>query len=103
MKPTWEAEGVRLYLGDALDILPTLRESSIDAVVTDPPYSSGGAFRGDRTQKTVAKYVQSGVQIERSEFTGDNRDQRSFLAWSSLWLCAARYACKDGTTLTTCI
>ena len=36
MKPTWQAEGVELYLGDCLDVLPTL--SGVDAVVTDPPY-----------------------------------------------------------------
>jgi len=29
---------VQLYLGDNRDILPTLAENSIDAVVTDPPY-----------------------------------------------------------------
>lgn len=29
---------VRLYHGDCLDILPTLDENSIDAIVTDPPY-----------------------------------------------------------------
>lgn len=101
MTPTWATSdgSFSLYLGDCLEILPRLEEFSIDAVITDPPYSSGGAFRGDRTQKTVAKYVQSGTQTERSEFTGDNRDQRSFLAWSSLWLCAARYACNDGAVL----
>lgn len=101
MEPTWQTEdgSVRLYLGDSLEILPSLPAGSVDAVVTDPPYSSGGAFRGDRTQKTVAKYVQSGAQVDRSEFTGDNRDQRSFLAWCSLWLCAARYAANDGAVL----
>ena len=36
MNPTWESDGVQLYLGDALDVLPVL--GSIDAVVTDPPY-----------------------------------------------------------------
>lgn len=36
MKPTWEREGVQLYLGDCLSILPTL--GKVDAVVTDPPY-----------------------------------------------------------------
>lgn len=91
--------GHLLVNGDALEILPLLPESSIDAVITDPPYSSGGAFRSDRTQKTVAKYVQSGTLTERSEFTGDNRDQRSFLAWCSLWLCAARCACNEGAVL----
>jgi len=36
MKPTWESDGVQLYLGDCLDVLPTL--GSVDAVITDPPY-----------------------------------------------------------------
>ena len=29
---------VQLYLGDCLDILPTLEAGSVDAVITDPPY-----------------------------------------------------------------
>jgi len=36
MKPTWQADGVDLYLGDCLEVLPSL--SGVDAVVTDPPY-----------------------------------------------------------------
>lgn len=49
-----------LYQGDCLQILPSLTDP-IDALITDPPYSSGGMVRGDRTnQSTAAKYVQSG-------------------------------------------
>ena len=29
---------VQLYLGDCLEILPTLEAGSVDAVITDPPY-----------------------------------------------------------------
>jgi site-specific DNA-methyltransferase (adenine-specific) len=73
-----------LYLGDSLDVLSGL--SGIDAIITDPPYSSGGQFRGDRSQKTAAKYVQTdSVFTNRDEFSGDNRDQRAFLAWSTMW------------------
>jgi site-specific DNA-methyltransferase (adenine-specific) len=73
-----------LYLGDCLEIMPTL--GKVDAVVTDPPYSSGGQFRGDRAQKTSTKYVQRGsIATARQEFSGDNRDQRAFLAWSTMW------------------
>lgn len=36
MKPTWQRDGVQLYLGDCLEILPTLEK--VDCVVTDPPY-----------------------------------------------------------------
>ncbi len=92
---------IALHLGDCLDVLPTLAAGSVDAVVTDPPYSSGGAFRGDRAQKTVAKYVNTdSAQREfRSEFSGDNRDQRSFLAWCSLWLTACHRASHDGSII----
>ena len=55
-------------------------------MVTDPPYSSGGQFRADRVGRTVDKYVHSGVVAPRLEFAGDNRDQRGYLAWSTLWL-----------------
>lgn len=41
MQPTWaSADGrVVLYLGDCLDVLPTL--TGVDCVVTDPPYGIG--------------------------------------------------------------
>ena len=29
---------MRMVLGDCLEVLPTLPEASVDAVVTDPPY-----------------------------------------------------------------
>lgn len=41
LTPTWKAEGIELYLGDSLDIVPQLEPSSISAVVTDPPYGIG--------------------------------------------------------------
>jgi DNA modification methylase len=40
IKDEWRDEeaGIRLILGDCLEILPTLEAGSVDAVVTDPPY-----------------------------------------------------------------
>lgn len=92
--PYYQKEGVTIYHGDCLDVLPSL--SGIGAVVTDPPYSSGGAFRSDRTKSTVEKYVQGGTQTYRPEFAGDNRDQRAFLLWCQFWMSAARVACEPG-------
>jgi site-specific DNA-methyltransferase (adenine-specific) len=84
-----------LYQGDALEILPAI--GNIDAVITDPPYSSGGQFRGDRTQKTSAKYIQTDSEnTYREEFSGDNRDQRAFLAWSTMWLSTLHHKVSDG-------
>ena len=97
MTPYYQDDAVTIYHGDSFDILHDLK--GIGAVVTDPPYSSGGAFRGDRAMKTTTKYVNSDTAAYRPEFAGDNRDQRSFLAWSAMWLNAARVACEPGAVL----
>lgn len=97
MKPYYDDGQVTIYHGDAFDLLHNL--SGMGAIITDPPYSSGGAFRGDRAQQTTTKYVNSDTQAYRPEFAGDSRDQRSFLAWSSLWLNAARKASVPGAVL----
>jgi len=91
------ASSITIYHGDCFELLHDL--SGIGAVVTDPPYSSGGAFRGDRAMQTSTKYVNSDTAAYRPEFAGDTRDQRSFLAWSSLWLNAARNASIPGAVL----
>ena len=39
MKPYYSDERVTLWHGDCLDVLPTLPDASVDAIVTDPPYS----------------------------------------------------------------
>lgn len=52
MEPTWQSDdgAVRLYLGDCLDVLPTLPSGSVDAVIADPPY--GGNYNTDYTRFT---------------------------------------------------
>lgn len=97
IQPYFEAEGVTLYHADAFELLHDL--SGVGAVITDPPYSSGGAFRGDRAQSTVTKYVNSDTAAYRPEFAGDTRDQHAFLAWCALWLNAARLASVPGAVL----
>jgi len=43
-------------------------------------------MRSDRNVKTSDKYTLTGTAITRPEFSGDNRDQRSFLLWCDLWM-----------------
>jgi site-specific DNA-methyltransferase (adenine-specific) len=99
--PYYSDGNVTIYHGDAFDVLPHLE--GLGAVITDPPYSSGGAFRGDRMASTSMKYVNSETAAYRPDFAGDNRDQRSFLAWCALWLNAARVACEPGAPIATFI
>lgn len=73
-----------LILGDCREVLPTL--GKVDAVVTDPPYSSGGMYRSDRAAGTGSKYQVSHETNRRyAAFAGDNRDQRSFEKWVDSW------------------
>ena len=36
--PYFDRDGIKLYQGDCLEILPQLEPGSVDAVITDPPY-----------------------------------------------------------------
>lgn len=94
MTPYYEDEWVTLYHGEALDVLRSLPAGSVDVLLTDPPYSSGGAFRSDRNADPSAKYRGWSQNDDGSSrkptasfggFSGDNRDQRSFSAWVSAW------------------
>jgi site-specific DNA-methyltransferase (adenine-specific) len=85
-----------LHQGDALAYIPTMEAWSIDAIVTDPPYSSGGAFRSDRNLAAREKYQQSETVKEYPEFAGDNRDQRAYLYWCALWLEACLQVIRPG-------
>jgi len=64
-------EDVRLYLGDCLDVLRTLPDRSVDAVVTDPPYLTGDArvpIRGhgvvDRQKDSVSVGLPWGYSLD---------------------------------------
>lgn len=85
--------------GDCLAVLRDLPDDCVDAVIMDPPYSSGGLFRGDRTGSTTDKYVQGGTHMSRLDFAGDNRDQRSYAFWSVLWLSECLRVAKPGAAI----
>jgi site-specific DNA-methyltransferase (adenine-specific) len=87
-----------LYLGDVLDLAGSLPR--IEALITDPPYSSGGMVRGDRMQNTAAKYVNTDSKFTtREDFSGDNRDQRAFLAWATMVFSALHRRAVPGASI----
>lgn len=97
-EPYAEGPTFTLYQGDALAVLASLPTGSVDAVVTDPPYSSGGMVRSDRAgQSTVAKFTTQNTRAdELADFSGDNRDQRGYAYWSALWLGEALRVTRPG-------
>lgn len=81
--------------GDTLAILHTLKANSFDAVITDPPYASGGRTQADKIKSTTQKYS-SMKKDAPPPFDGDAKDQRSWTRWMAEWLSDARMLCKEG-------
>lgn len=95
LSPYYADDSVTLYHGDSLRVLSEMPHASVNAVITDPPYSSGGMVRGDRTASTSSKYVRAEVNTQ-ADFTGDSRDQRAYAYWSALWLAESLRVVRNG-------
>ena len=67
-----------------------------DAVITDPPYSSGGMTIGSKIQSTAKKYTSTKGDCPFPDFEGDARDQRSWTSWVAQWLSECRRVSKPG-------
>lgn len=75
-----------LHMGDCLSILPSIPSESVDAVIVDPPYSSGGRTIAERSRIPSDKYCFNQDPGGYENFVGDNKDQLSWIVWTSLWL-----------------
>ena len=60
-KWTSECGTVTLYLGDCLEILPTLAPGSVDAVVTDPPYGISNVSNREKAMRETPIFGDSGT------------------------------------------
>jgi len=86
MTPYYQRGGLTLYHGDCLEVMASLAPASFAAVVTDPPYASGGLHIGDRTKATGSKYL---ANASLPDFSGDGMDQRAFTSFSRDWMAEA--------------
>lgn len=72
MSPRVETIGdCTLYLGDCLEILPTL--GKVDAVVTDPPYGIGESGRKVRSRGTSSERVRRMTVTDYGDFDWDEK------------------------------
>ena len=99
MKPFFEDPALTLYQGDALAVLQSFPPHCVDAVITDPPYSSGGLMLSARQVDPAVKYQNNGTVKTYPPMFGDNRDQRSFIMWATLWLAECWRVARDGSPL----
>ncbi|MEG6551746.1 site-specific DNA-methyltransferase [Desulfocurvibacter africanus] len=93
------SDRITLHEGEALGVLGTLPDSSVDTILTDPPYSSGGLTLSARQTDPTHKYQNGSTKRRYPAMLGDNRDQRSFTLWASLWLAECLRIARDGARL----
>lgn len=72
-----------LLEGDCLELMKQIPDGSVDMVLTDPPYSSGGMFAGDRKASTRVKYADCDFNgaARFPDFTGDTMDGHSYITF----------------------
>lgn len=80
---------MNLLVGDCVDLLPTLQDASFDAVVTDPPYASGG--RNQAAARGVEFKSPEDVRCRDEWFAGDCMGTDSYTRWMRV---IARECCR---------
>ena len=92
----------RLMCGDATnyeDVEKLLDGQSVDLVLTDPPYSSGGLHSTDKRHLPSKKYQLTGTLKSYPEYTHDNLDSHSWAMFNQMWHTNIIPYMKDGAYL----
>jgi site-specific DNA-methyltransferase (adenine-specific) len=75
VKPVYDMDGIRIYHGDCLEVLPLLEQ--VDHVITDPPYNVSARGVGGRANTTIGA-------VPRKD--GTHREiVRDFGEWDHEW------------------
>ena len=61
--------------GDTLKLVKAFQPGIFDAVITDPPYASGGTKQNERNRTTNQKYSSMKAENALPDFDGDNKDK----------------------------
>lgn len=85
MSPYYDHAGIRIYQGDCLDVLASLSDIQLSAVVMDPPYASGA--------RTEAKKSSSGSMIRNAKWNAKPIENDQMTTTGFVWL--MRHVCQD--------
>lgn len=101
MSVYYQDEHVTLYHGDCIDVLASLPDTSVDAVVTDPPY--GINFMGKDWDRPMLGQISTGHEQRGAYAYGGthsrgyaDNDNRQFQAWCEQWATECLRVLKPG-------
>lgn len=80
--------------GDSLQILRQFEPNSFDAIITDPPYASGGSSQTTKNRSTNEKYSSMSKEKALPDFDSDQIHKATTLMWkihqqSNMAVCTA--------------
>lgn len=95
-RPVWE-----MWQGDSLELLAKIEPRSVEAVITDPPYGSGGFSTVERMQSSKSKYVNSDSKYQEKlpDIAGDSLMPDHWRAQLNDWMRAVARVLVEGGVL----
>lgn len=84
IEPVYQREGITLYHGDCLTILPQLAPGSVDAVVCDPPYGMGFVSNRRLEKHDAIRGDQSGDLLNAACSFPSTHSSYIFTRWDNL-------------------
>ena len=92
-------DGWTILHGDCLRLMREMQDGVFDAVITDPPYASGGSTPAEKNKTTNQKYSSMPADKALPDFAGDQMDQRSWTNFMTDWLNEAYRLCRSGAPI----
>jgi len=86
---------VKLYLGDCLEIMKSIPDSSIDAIITDPPYGISSEVKITRTRNTMKFKASKDISLNFGEWDKFD-DVHDFMSFTYSWIDLADEKLRDG-------
>lgn len=90
-----------MWQGDSLELLAKVESRSVEAVITDPPYGSGGFSAVERMKSLKQKYVNSDAKYQKTlpDIAGDSLMPDHWRAQLNEWMRAVARVLVDGGVL----
>jgi site-specific DNA-methyltransferase (adenine-specific) len=98
-------DGWTMEHGNAVELMRSLPDCSVDGIITDPPYGSGGDTASERMRSSKTKYVSSDASYQ-STLPGIDGDAIHPEEWTEMmrqWLAQCRRVLTDGGVFATFI